>query len=70
MFTTEEFMVLETMEMLAIPKDMVVYKLCDNMNNVDDEFVKEFLECLVNKIADMSDQEFGEAIDSTIEILA
>jgi hypothetical protein len=70
MFTMEEFEVLETMEMLTLPKDMVVYMLCDNMNNADSDFVKEFLECLVNKISDMSDYEFEEAIDSTIEILA
>lgn len=70
MFTMEEFELLEAMEMLTLPKDMVVSKLCDNMSNVDNEFVKEFLECLINKITDLSDQEFDEAIDNTIEILA
>ncbi len=56
MFTHEEIMVLDELEIGTI--DEAVEILARNLAGTEDDFVKEFLNELINKIVPLSDEEF------------
>jgi len=66
MFTCEEMMILEEMELLSLPVEMCVERLRDNLNNVEDAFTKEFLREMILKIEGLTDQEYFVLLDKVL----
>ena len=64
MFTCEEMMILEEMELLSLPVEICVERLRDNLNNVEDAFTKEFLREMILKIEGLTKQEYFDWIIS------
>jgi len=66
MFTCEEMMILEEMELLSLPVEICVERLRDNLNNVEDAFTKEFLREMILKIEGLTDQEYFASLDKAL----
>ena len=66
MFTCEEMMILEEMELLSLPVEICVERLRDNLNNVEDAFTKEFLREMILKIEGLTDQEYFALLDKAL----
>jgi len=66
MFTCEEMVILEEMELLSLPVEMCVERLKNNLNNVEDAFTKEFLREMILKIEGLTDQEYFVLLDKVL----
>ena len=66
MFTCEEMVILDEMELLSLPVEMCVERLRDNLNNVEDAFTKEFLREMILKIEGLTDQEYFASLDKAL----
>ena len=66
MFTCEEMVILEEMELLSLPVEICVERLRDNLNNVEDAFTKEFLREMILKIEGLTDQEYFVLLDKVL----
>jgi len=60
MFTIEELEVLEEMDLISMSVEDCIRRLEGNIQDVNDEFVRDFLRNLISKIEELTDQEYAK----------
>lgn len=60
MFNVEELEVLEEMDLILMSVEDCIRRLEGNIQDVNDEFVKDFLRNLISKIEELTDQEYAK----------
>ena len=60
MFTSEELEVLEEMDLISMSVEDCIRRLEGNIQDVNDEFVRDFLRNLISKIEELTDQEYAK----------
>jgi len=60
MFNVEELEVLEEMDLISMSVEDCIRRLEGNIQDVNDEFVKDFLRNLISKIEELTDQEYAK----------
>jgi len=60
MFNVEELEVLEEMDLISMSVEDCIRRLEGNIQDLNDEFARDFLRNLISKIEELTDQEYAK----------